>query len=81
MIRMYFAPWCHDCRAAKRFLEERGLAYESVSIEEDPDAADLITEKNDGRRKVATFEVDGRWFAVNPFDPDYLAEQLGLKPA
>lgn len=81
MIRMYFAPWGHDCRAAKRFLEERGLAYEGVNIEEDPDAADLITEKNDGRRKLPTFEVDARWCAVSPFDPDYLAEQLGLKPA
>lgn len=79
MIRMYFAPWCADCRAAKRFLEERGVAYEPINIEDDPAAADLIIEKNDGKRKVPTFEVDGRWFAVSPFDPDYLAEQLGLE--
>lgn len=77
-LRMYFAPWCGDCRAAKRYLEERGIANVGVNIEEDPDAADLITEKNDGRRKVPTFEVDGRWFAVSLFDPAALAEQLGL---
>lgn len=77
-IRMYFAPWCGDCRAAKRFLEERGVAYEPVNIEENPEAAELIIAKNEGKRKVPTFEVDGRWFAVSPFDPDLLAEQLGL---
>ncbi|MFQ5696091.1 MAG: glutaredoxin family protein [Terriglobia bacterium] len=77
-IRMYFAPWCGDCRAAKRFLDDREIAYEAVNIEENPDAADLIIEKNRGKRKVPTFEVDGRWFAVSPFDPDTLSEQLRL---
>lgn len=79
MIRMYFAPWCHDCRAAKRFLEERGVAYEPINIEENPAAVELIVEKNDGKRKIPTFEVNGRWFTVSPFDPNLLAEQLGLE--
>ena len=77
-IRIYFAPTCRDCRAAKRFLEERGIAYQGVNIEEDPDAAELITRKNDDKRKVPTFELDGRWFSASPFDPESLAEQLGL---
>jgi len=79
-IRMYFAPWCHDCRAAKRFLDERGVIYEPVNIEEHPDAAELIVEKNQGKRKVPTFEVDGRWFAVSPFDAELLTAELGLQP-
>ncbi len=77
-IRMYGTTWCADCRAAARFLEERGIAYESVDVDEHPDAADLIIAKNNGKRKVPTFEVDGRWFSVSPFDADSLAEQLGL---
>ena len=75
---MYFAPWCGDCRAAKRFLEERGIPYEGVNIEEVPGAAELIIEKNDGKREVPTFELDGLWFSASPFDPAELAEQLGL---
>ena len=77
-IRMYCAPWCGDCSAAKRFLEEAGVAYEDINIEENPDAVDLILEKNNGKRKIPTFEVDGRWFAVSPFDPELLARELGL---
>ncbi|MFQ5816814.1 MAG: glutaredoxin family protein [Terriglobia bacterium] len=79
-IRMYFAPWCHDCRAAKRFLDARGLAYERVNIEDDPAAAELIIAKNRGKRKIPPFEVEGRWFALSPFDPNFLAAQLGLEP-
>lgn len=77
---MYFAPWCGDCRAAKRFLEEAGVAYEAINIEENPDFVELILEKNNGKRKVPTFEVDGRWFAVSPFDPAVLSRELGLDP-
>ncbi|MFQ5664027.1 MAG: glutaredoxin family protein [Terriglobia bacterium] len=79
-VRMYFAPWCGDCRAARRFLEERGVHYKPINIEEDPAAAQLVIEKNNGKRKVPTFEVDGCWFSVSPFDPDVLAEQLDLDP-
>lgn len=78
---MYFAPWCGDCRAAKRFLGEQGVSYEPINVEENPEAAALIIEKNNGKRRVPTFEVGGRWFAVSPFDPDILAEQLGLESA
>jgi mycoredoxin len=77
-IRMYCAPWCGDCRAAERFLAEAGVVYEPVNIEEHPEAAELIIKKNNGKRKIPTFEVDGRWFALSPFDPDRLARELGL---
>ncbi|MFQ5926244.1 MAG: glutaredoxin family protein [Terriglobia bacterium] len=79
MIRMYFAPWCGDCRAAQRFLDARGLAYEPINIEADPAAAALVIEKNQGKRKVPTFEVDGRWFALSPFNEKRLITELGLK--
>ena len=32
-IVVYTTPWCGDCKAAKRFLGERGIAYEEVDIE------------------------------------------------
>jgi mycoredoxin len=77
-IRMYHTTWCPDCWYAKRFLDERSIAYESINVDEQPEAASLIIEKNNGKRKVPTFEVEGRWFSASPFNPDYLAEQLNL---
>jgi glutaredoxin 3 len=34
-ITMYSTAWCPDCRRAKTFLKERGVAFEEVNIEED----------------------------------------------
>jgi len=33
---------------------------------------------NDGRRKVPTFEVDGRYFSCSPFDPYLLSRELNI---
>ena len=80
-IRMYSSPWCGDCWRAKRFLDSRGVEYEQINIAQNPEAVDLIIEKNGGKRKVPTFEVNGRWFAVSPFDPATLEAQLELSSA
>jgi glutaredoxin 3 len=31
-ITVYTSPACHWCRVAKRYLEERGLAYREVDV-------------------------------------------------
>jgi mycoredoxin len=75
---LYTTAWCGDCRRAKRFLNERGIAFAEVNVDEDPDAEDLILRVNNGRRKVPTIEVGGRHFACSPFDPCQLAEELKI---
>lgn len=77
-ITVYSTCFCCDCRRAKQFLRERGVPFREVNIDENPDAEDLVVRVNDGRRKVPTIEVEGRYFACSPFDPYQLAEQLNL---
>jgi glutaredoxin len=77
-IRLYTTRWCADCRRAKQFLKERGVQYEEVDVDEDPDAEELILRVNEGRRKIPTIEVAGRYFACSPFDPEQLAEELKI---
>ena len=78
-LRLYTTPWCPDCRRAKAFLRERGIEFAEINIEETPGAAELVMEKNQGRRKVPTFEVDGRYFDCSPFDAGRLKRALGLE--
>ena len=78
-IKMYTTQWCSDCRRAKRFLGERGVAYEEVDVEETEGAAEYVMSVNDGRRKVPTFEVDGRVFSLSPYDERRLKKELGLE--
>ena len=75
---MYTAPWCPDCRRAKSFLKERGVEFHEVNIEEDPFAEEIVIRANDGRRKIPTLEIGGRYFACSPFDAEQLAEALQI---
>ena len=77
-ITVYGTMWCGDCRRAKQFLRERGIAFREVNVDEDPEAEELVLRVNDGRRKVPTIGVDGRYFACSPFDPYQLAEELKI---
>ena len=77
-ITMYTTSWCSDCRRAKLFLQERGIEFREVNIDKSPEAEALVLRVNSGRRKIPTFEVDGRYFANSPFDPYQLAEELKI---
>lgn len=77
-IKMYTTTTCSDCRNAKRFLKEQGVVYEEINIEETEGAAEYVMSLNDGKRKVPTFEVDGRTFNLSPYDERKLRAELGL---
>ena len=77
-ITMYTTAWCPDCWRTKSFLKQRGVQYREVNIEEDQSAEEIVIKANDGRRKVPTLEVGGRYFACSPFDAEQLADELGI---
>ena len=57
------------------------MYFSSVNIEENPKAAERVIKRNQGKRKVSSFEVDELWVLVSPFDPNLLSALLGLGPA
>ena len=77
-IRIYTTSWCPDCRKAKKFLEENHLPFEELDIEADLRAAKFVKTANQGKRKVPTFDVDGRIFSSSPFNAEDVRKQLGL---
>lgn len=77
-IKIYTTTTCGDCRSAKRFLKERGVAFDEINIEEAEGAAEYVMQVNEGKRKVPTFEVDGRTFNLSPYDERRLRAELGL---
>ena len=78
-IPIYTTNWCGDCYRAKSFLKQRHVSFEEINIEKTPGAADFVVRANNGRRRVPTFEVDGRTFHCSPYDPDKLVRELGLQ--
>ena len=77
-IKMYTTTWCSDCRRAKQFLKEHDIPYEEINIEEQEGAAEHVMKINDGKRKVPTFELNGRAFNLSPYDERKLRAELAL---
>ena len=77
-ITMYSTAWCPDCRRAKTFLKEQGVAFEEVNIEEAPEDEEIVVRANNGKRKVPTLKVGERYFACSPFNAQQLADELKI---
>ena len=75
-IRVYTTNWCSDCWRAKRFLRANDVEFEEIDIEQDDNAIQLVMEKNGGKRRVPTFDIDGAYYG-NPTIPE-LAGVLGV---
>lgn len=62
---LYTTGWCPDCRVAKRLLRELGVEYHEIDIEQNPEAADIVIRENQGKRRVPTIAIEGRYYG-NP---------------
>jgi mycoredoxin len=81
-VIVYSAPWCPDCRVAKRFLQHHGIDYKEVDIERTPGAAEEVIRRT-GKRAIPQFVINGEW--VQPYRPgegflfDEMTERLGIQ--
>lgn len=78
---VYSAPWCSDCREAKRWLQRHNIAYREINIEEVPGAAEEVIRQT-GKRAIPQFVLNGRW--IQPYTPglgfhyEEMAELFGV---
>jgi glutaredoxin len=63
---VYSAPWCRDCREARRFLDSHHIPYTLIDIDENPDAAEEVF-SHTGKYAIPQFVIDGEW--VQPYVP------------
>lgn len=59
-IVIYTTSTCPYCRAAKRLLEQKQLAYEEISVDGDPQKRAEMSRLAEGRRTVPQIFIDGR---------------------
>jgi len=57
-IRIYSTEWCPYCARAKRLLDARGYAYDTVDLTGDDSARDALVAQT-GMRTVPQIFVDG----------------------
>ena len=49
MIKLYSTSWCGPCKNAKRLLDERGLSYDEIDIDEIGWSRDELYDLTGGR--------------------------------
>ncbi len=64
-IIMYGSNWCGYTQRAMRHLDNLGVAYQYVDVDDDPAAEQLIATWNNGRSIRPTFDIGGLHL-VNP---------------
>ena len=46
MIKVYSKTACPQCRMVKKFLDDKGIAYEEINVENNPDAKEYLESAN-----------------------------------
>jgi mycoredoxin len=72
---VYTASWCGPCTRLKNRLTERGIAFDEVDVEENPEAADWVSAANGGSWVVPTVRLPDGTAMVNPA-VDAIVERL-----
>ena len=49
MIKLYSTSWCGPCKNAKRLLDERGISYDEIDIDEIGWSRDELYDLTGGR--------------------------------
>ncbi|MCZ3389384.1 MAG: NrdH-redoxin [Actinomycetia bacterium] len=63
---VYTTSWCGPCTRLKNRLTERGITFDEVDVEANPDAADWVAEANGGSWMVPTVRLPDGTAMVNP---------------
>ena len=77
-ITMYTTSWCSDCHRAKYLLDEYGVAYTAIDIDEDEAGLEFVMQVNDGNRAVPTIVFPDNTILVEPSNAR-LAEKAGIE--
>ena len=59
MIKIYSTNWCGPCKNAKQLLDERGLSYDEIDIDEIGWSRDDLYEMTGGRT-IPQIIIDGK---------------------
>lgn len=79
-VKIYSTSWCAFCKAEKKFLDEKGVKFEDVNVEEDESQAkEMISISGQmGVPFTVIKKDDGSQVGILGFDQPRLTKELGL---
>lgn len=76
--KVYGAPWCPDCKRAKKFLGEQRVDYDWIDIDESEQGLRFVENLQNGGRTIPTIVFEDGSHLLEPSN-DELAKKLGLQ--
>ena len=76
-VTMYTTSWCGYCVRLKRLMQDEGIDFAEVNIEQDAQAADLVMQANGGNRTVPTLVFADGAALTNPSIDQVRAQLAG----
>jgi thioredoxin reductase (NADPH) len=76
-LTVYGAPWCPHCKRVKKFLAAHRVPYDSVDVDERPEAIERLKQLQGGGQVIPTVVYGDGTHEVNPSD-QALAARIGL---
>lgn len=77
-IRVYSTSWCPDCHRSKYILDEHGIAYVDIDVEQNDAGLVFVKQVNNGRRVVPTIVFPDGSILVEPSN-GALVDKLGIE--
>lgn len=74
-VKIYTTPFCPYCELAKDLLNQQGIEFEEVNVQEDRAAAMEMIRKS-GQTGVPVLDIGGK--IIVGFDREKILEALGL---
>lgn len=74
-LTVYGADWCPDVRRSRALLDDRGVAYDYIDIEQSPQAEGDVRALQGGERRIPTIVWPDGSHLIEPSD-ETLAARL-----
>lgn len=58
-VEIYIRPWCPYCHRARALLDARGVEYELIDLDTEPEREGEMIERAAGRMTVPEIFIDG----------------------
>ena len=65
-VTMYTTQWCGYCKRLKKMMQDAGITFAEVDIEQVPGTAEIVEKVNNGNRTVPTLVFSDGTAMTNP---------------
>ena len=63
-VKIYGADWCEDTQHARERMDNMGVGYDYINVEDDESASDWVKQQNGGKERKPTIKIDERILSV-----------------